>query len=228
MSESEESVSTVSPASSVTSSPTVLPKSPLQKNVALTGVTAQRPTLGHPSTAVMVTAAIKTLNDKKGTTLHAIKKYLAVHYQIDSTKSAPYIRRYLKAAVTKGDLIQTNGTGANGKFKLPIEVKKPAVKKKKAVVAKKKKPDAKKPTAVKAVTSAKRKSIDGTTTLSNVKKSKKVTTTVIKPKLKTVKAVAKDSTAKTKKVESAAIKSKTAKVVAKTAPAKKTVAPKKK
>jgi len=217
----------VSPASSVASSPTVLPKSPLQKDVALTGVTAQRPTLGHPSTAVMVTAAIKTLNDKKGTTLQAIKKYLAVHYQMDSTKSAPYIRRYLKAAVTKGDLIQTNGTGAKGKFKLPIEVKKPAVKKKKAVVAKKK-PDAKKPTAVKAVTSAKRKSIDGTTTLSNVKKSKKVITTAVKPKLKTVKAVAKDSTAKTKKVESAAIKSKTAKVVAKTAPAKKAVATKKK
>uniref|UniRef100_A0A2S2NQI6 Histone H1-III n=1 Tax=Schizaphis graminum TaxID=13262 RepID=A0A2S2NQI6_SCHGA len=228
MSESEDSV--VSTASSATSSPTALPKSPLQKDVALTGVTAQRPTLGHPSTAVMVTAAIKTLNDKKGTTLQAIKKYLAVHYQMDSTKSAPYIRRYLKAAVTKGDLIQTNGTGANGKFKLPIEVKKPAVKKKKAVVAKKK-PDAKKPTAVKPVTSTKRKSIDGTTmtTLSNVKKSKKVTKTVVKPKPKTVKAVATDSTNKTKKAESAAIQSKTtAKVVAKKAPAKKAAAPKKK
>ncbi|XP_026809110.1 histone H1-like [Rhopalosiphum maidis] len=228
MSESEESVSTVSPVSSVASSPTVLTKSPVQKDVALTGVTAQRPTLGHPSTAVMVTAAIKTLNDKKGTTLQAIKKYLAVHYQMDSAKSAPYIRRYLKAAVTKGDLIQTNGTGAKGKFKLPIEAKKPAAKKKKAVVTKKK-PDAKKPTAVKAVTSTKRKSIDGTTTtLSNVKKSKKVITTVVKPKPKTVKGVAKDSTAKTKKMESAANKSKTAKVVVKKVPAKKAAAPKKK
>jgi len=176
----------------------------------------------------MVTTAIKTLNDKKGSTLQAIKKYLAVNYHVNLTKFSPFICKYLKTAVAKGDLIQTKGTGALGNFKLPIEVKKPAVKKKKAVVAAtlvtKKKPDAKNTTAVKSATSGKRSSIEGTKE-SNAKKSKNVTTTVakgVKPKSKTVKkVVAKNSPAKTKKVGSAVIKSKISKVVAKKAPIKK-------
>jgi len=233
MTESEDSVSTnYSPTSSPASSPTTLPKSPVKKKEV--AVTVQKPTLAHPSTAVMVTAAIKTLNDKKGSTLQSIKKYLALNYQVNLTKFSPFICKYLKTAVAKGNLIQTKGSGALGNFKLPIEVKKPAVKKKKAVVVAvpvtKKKPDAKKTTAVvKTATSGKRSSIEGTKE-SNAKKSKKVTTVVkgVKPKSKTVKkVVTKNSPTKTKNVGSAAIKSKTSKVVVKKTPVKK-VAPKKK
>lgn len=229
MTESEDSVSI---NSSPASSPTTLPKSPVIKNEV--AVTVQMPTVAHPSTAVMVTVAIKTLNDKKGSTLQAIKKYLALNYHVNLTKFSPFICKYLKTAVAKGDLIQTKGSGALGYFKLPIEVKKPAVKKKKAVVAAvpvtKKKPDAKKTTAVKTATSGKRSSIEGTKE-SSAKKSKKVTTTVVKgvkPKSKTAKkVVAKNSPTKIKKVGSASIKSKTSKVVAKKTPVKK-AAPKKK
>lgn len=228
MTESEDSVSI---NSSPASSPTTLPKSPVKKNEV--AVTVQMPTLAHPSTAVMVTAAIKTLNDKKGSTLQAIKKYLALNYHVNLNKYSPFICKYLKTAVTKGDLIQTKGSGASGYFKLPIEVKKPAVKKKKAVVVAvpvtKKKPDAKKTTAVKTTTSGKRSSIEGTKE-SSAKKSKKVTTVVkdVKPKSKTVKkVVAKNSPTKIKKVGSASIKSKTSKVIAKKTPVKK-AAPKKK
>lgn len=245
MTESEDSVSTnfspnssrasspaSSPTSSPASSPTILQKSPVKKKEV--AVTVQRPTLAHPSTAVMVTAAIKTLNDKKGSTLQAIKKYLSVNYNVNLTKFAPFVCKYLKTAVAKGDLIRTKGSGALGYFKLPIEVKKPSVKKKKAVVATapvtKKKSDAKKKTAVKIATSGKRSSIEGTKA-SNVKKPKKVTTSVVKgvkSKSKTVKkVVVKNSPAKTKKVGSAAIKSKTSKVVAKKAPVKKAAAKKK-
>lgn len=245
MTESEDSVSsnsspTSSPVSSPASSPapspspppTILAKSPVKKEEV--AVIVQRPTLAHPPTAVMVTAAIKTLNDKKGSTLQAIKKYLALNYHVNLTKFSPFICKYLKTAVVKGDLIQTKGSGALGNFKLPIEVKKPAVKKKKTVVAivpvTKKKPDAKKTTAVKTATSGKRSSIEGTKE-SDAKKSKKVTTTVVKgvkPKSKTVKkVVAKNSPTKTKKVGSAAIKSKTSKVVAKKTPVKKTASKKK-
>lgn len=223
MAESEDSVSI---NSSPASSPTTLPKSPVKKNEV--AVTVQMPTLAHPSTAVMVTAAIKTLNDKKGSTLQAIKKYLALNYHVNLNKYSPFICKYLKTAVTKGDLIQTKGSGASGYFKLPIEVKK-----KKAVVVAvpvtKKKPDAKKTTAVKTTTSGKRSSIEGTKE-SSAKKSKKVTTVVkdVKPKSKTVKkVVAKNSPTKIKKVGSASIKSKTSKVIAKKTPVKK-AAPKKK
>lgn len=99
----------------------------------------------HPTTAVMVIAAIKALNEKKGSSLSAIKKYTSTNYNVDSTKLAPFIRKFLKAAVIKGSLLQTNGTGAMGHFKLPVEVKK------KSTVAKKLKSNA----SVKKVTSKK-------------------------------------------------------------------------
>jgi len=102
----------------------------------------------HPSTAVMVVAAIKGLNEKKGSSLSAVKKYMSTNYKVDSAKLAPFIRKFLKAAVVKGSLLQTNGIGAMGHFKLPVEVKKSAatVKKPSAVVVKRvaaKKPAAK-------------------------------------------------------------------------------------
>lgn len=196
-----------SPASTLSSlSPTVvLPKSSIKKD--LTVKRPPRPTLAHPSTAVMVTTAIKSLKDKKGSTLPAIKKYMAINYQLDSSKFAPYIRRYLKSAVAKGDLIQTNGTGANGNFKLPAVEKKPVANKQAAV---KKKKEAKKPLVKK--TSGKRRSIEGTTTatttVSKAKKPKKVVTDdVIKTKTKKkVEVTAKTSPAKPKNSKSVAKK----------------------
>jgi len=178
----------------------------------------------------MVTTAIKSLKDKKGSTLPSIKKYMAIHYQVDSAKFAPYIRRYLKSAITKGELIQTNGTGANGNFKLPAAEKKPVKKEKKPVAKKKegvlvkKKPEAKKPIAKKTptVTSGKRRSIEGTTTtstttaVSKAKKPKKVLTDVVKPKAKkTVEVAAKASPVKPKISKSVAKKASTKKVVPK-------------
>ncbi|XP_008190049.1 histone H1-like [Acyrthosiphon pisum] len=102
----------------------------------------------HPSTAVMVIAAVKELNEKKGSSLPAIKKYMSTNYKVDSTKLAPFIRKFLKAAVVKGTLLQTNGTGAMGHFKLPVEVKKkPATVKKPSAAVVKRVVAAKKPTA---------------------------------------------------------------------------------
>ncbi|XP_050533606.1 histone H1A, sperm-like [Daktulosphaira vitifoliae] len=86
----------------------------------------------------MVTSAIKNLKEKKGSSLPAIKKYLAANYKVDAAKLAPFIRKFLKAAVAKGTLVQTNGSGASGHFKLAAEAK--AVKK----AVPKKKPAAKK------------------------------------------------------------------------------------
>merc|ERR1712173_72778 len=91
--------------------------------------------MGPPSSA-MVKASIKALADKKGSSLAAIKKYVAANYKVDIVKIAPYIRKALKKGVEAKTLIQVKGS-----YKVAKEekVKKPKVKKPKA-----KKPKAKK------------------------------------------------------------------------------------
>lgn len=97
----------------------------------------------HPPTAQMVNSAIKDLKERSGSSLSAIKKYLAANYKVDAEKLAPFIKKYLKAAVTNGNLIQTKGKGASGSFKLPPGSAKKA-EKAEAAIAKKKKPATKK------------------------------------------------------------------------------------
>lgn len=72
----------------------------------------------HPRTSEMVTAAIKSLKERGGSSLQAIKKYIAAHYKLDAEKLAPFIKKYLKSAVVAGELVQTKGKGASGSFKL--------------------------------------------------------------------------------------------------------------
>ena len=109
----------------------------------------------HPPVASMVNAAIKNLKDRKGSSLAAIKKYIAANYKVDVAKLAPFIRRYLKKAVADGKLSQTKGSGASGSFKIgkttgeekvkkAKKAKKPAAKKAKKSPKKAKKPAAKK------------------------------------------------------------------------------------
>ena len=120
----------------------------------------------HPPVASMVNAAIKELKDRKGSSLAAIKKYIAANYKVDVAKLAPFIRRYLKKAVADGKLNQTKGSGASGSFKLakaaaedkPKKVKKSPKKAAKKPAAKKTpKKAAKKPAAKKAKTPKKEK-----------------------------------------------------------------------
>ena len=119
----------------------------------------------HPPVATMVMAAVTGLKDRKGSSLAAIKKYIAANNKVDVAKLAPFIRRFLKKAVTDGKLVQPKGTGASGSFKMgakpkeekPKKVnkaaKKPAAKKEK----KAKKPKTpKKPKAKKATKSPKK------------------------------------------------------------------------
>ncbi|ODN05723.1 Histone H1 [Orchesella cincta] len=77
----------------------------------------------HPPTAEMVAAAIKGLGERQGSSLKAIKKYIADNYKVDVDKLAPFIRRYVKTAVTNGGLVQVKGKGANGSFRLPAGAK---------------------------------------------------------------------------------------------------------
>lgn len=75
----------------------------------------------HPPTSDMVNAAIKNLKERGGSSLQAIKKYISANYKVDAEKLAPFIRKYLKAAVASGTLTQPKGKGASGSFKLSVK-----------------------------------------------------------------------------------------------------------
>ena len=112
----------------------------------------------HPPTSSMVVAAVKALKERNGSSLPAIKKYIAANYKVDIVKLAPFIKKALRSLTEKGKLTQTKGKGASGSFKLAASAKaekpKKASKPKKAKSPKKKaaakKPAAKKPAAKKS------------------------------------------------------------------------------
>lgn len=119
---------------------TATPKKPAKKAAA---------PAAHPPTSQMVKAAIRALKERKGSSLAAIKKYITANYKADGQKLAPFIRRYLKKAVEKGEITQVKGTGASGSFRLN-KAEKAEKKPKKKPAAKKPKKAAKKPAAKKA------------------------------------------------------------------------------
>lgn len=88
------------------------------KSAAAGGVKKAKAKPTHPKTSEMVNNAIKELKERSGSSLQAIKKYIAAQYKVDAEKLAPFIRKYLKSAVESGALIQTKGKGASGSFKL--------------------------------------------------------------------------------------------------------------
>merc|ERR1712173_293741 len=98
-------------------------------------------------TSAMVAAAIKALKERGGSSLPAIKKYIAANYKCDVVKPAPFIRKALKKGVESKKLVQVKASYKMGKEEKP---KKP--KKKPAKKAKSPKKAAKKPAAKKAKT----------------------------------------------------------------------------
>merc|ERR1712109_169384 len=91
----------------------------------------------HPPSAVMVLAAVKALKDKKGSSLPAIKKYIAANYKVDVAKISPFIRKAIKKLVADKKLIQTKASFKAAKEEKPKKVKKPKAKKPKAKKPKK-------------------------------------------------------------------------------------------
>lgn len=172
-----ESSVNVTMADSATSTPAPATTTPKKSKAAASKKPRAKP--AHPPTSDMVNAAIKNLKERGGSSLQAIKKYIAANYKVDAEKLAPFIRKYLKSAVVAGTLTQPKGKGASGSFKLSVkgeskstapgkkEVKKPAAakpkgeKKAKATAAKRtaKKPAAAKPKVAKPAKSPKAKKV---------------------------------------------------------------------
>merc|ERR1712088_375558 len=94
----------------------------------------------HPTVAVMIEAAISNLKERTGSSLVAIKKYIATNYKVDVVKLNPHIKKSLINGVEKKTLIRVKGKGASGSFKLGKSEKSEKSKKKafkKTVAAKK-------------------------------------------------------------------------------------------
>lgn len=96
---------------------TTTPASP-KKTAKAKGDKKAKAKPSHPPTAQMVQAAIKSLKERGGSSLQAIKKYIAANYKVDVEKLSPFIKKYLKSAVASGALVQTKGKGASGSFKI--------------------------------------------------------------------------------------------------------------
>merc|ERR1712088_1138531 len=128
----------------------------------------------HPPSAVMVLAAVKALKESKGSSLAAIKNYIAANNKVDIVKISPFIRKAVKKLVADKKIAQTKGVGASGRFK----------------AVKAEKPKAKKPAAKKSPKKAAKKA--KTPKKSAAKKVKKAKT----PKKAAKKPVAKKAAAK--------------------------------
>merc|ERR1712156_211415 len=107
----------------------------------------------HPPTSAMIAAAIKALKERNGSSLAAIKKYIAATYKVDVVKLAPFIRKALKKGVEAKKLIKVKASYKLAKEEKKPKAKKPKAKKPKAKKVKKSpKKAAKKPAAKKAKT----------------------------------------------------------------------------
>merc|ERR1712088_1234021 len=113
------------------------------------GAKAKKPEASHPTSSVMVKAALENLKERKGSSLAAIKKYIGTNYKADPVKMSVFIKKALKSGVEKKTILQVKGVGASGSFKLA----KPKPKKK--VAAKSKPAAAKKATPKKKVEKSK-------------------------------------------------------------------------
>ena len=74
-----------------------------------------------PPVAEMVPTAIRALRDnpRKGSSLAAIKGFMAEEWGINVQTYAPKIKKYILKAVESGEVVQTKGKGASGRFTVP-------------------------------------------------------------------------------------------------------------
>lgn len=85
----------------------------------------------HPPFINMITEAVSNLKDRKGSSRVAIFKFITAKYTLGDqvNKTNAHLRSALKKGVVSKVLVQTNGIGANGRFRLAVAEKPPAVKK---------------------------------------------------------------------------------------------------
>lgn len=165
----------------------------------------------HPSFKDMITAAIKALADKKGTSRHAIRKYILANNKVSETAMKTNLNKSLAKMLANNQIAHPKAS--TGMYKLAKVEAKPG----------KAKPKTKKTVGAKKRTATKKPKADGGAKKTPSKKSRAKKTTT--PAKKAVKKPVK-KTVKKKAVKKPAAK-KTPKKAAKR-PAKKATAAKKK
>ena len=106
-------------------------------SIMAVSISKKKSTPTHPPCIDMIVAAITNLKEKKGSSVQAIKKYIAANFSADMDKLATHIKKAFITGVASGKLVQTKGKGASGSFKL--NAKTVDTKEKKAKEAAKKK-----------------------------------------------------------------------------------------
>jgi histone H1/5 len=115
--------STSAPISSV---PNVTASSPKKTKKATKGKSTQGSS--HPKYSDMIKSALKSLNDRGGSSRAAILKFVLANYSLDPVQANQHLKLALKNGVKSKSFKQTKGNGASGSFKL-AEGGKPAKKK---------------------------------------------------------------------------------------------------
>lgn len=78
-----------------------------------------------PKYTVMVEEAVKSMNERGGSSRQAIQKYVKANYPVNENSDSR-VKSALKKCVEKERLVQTKGKGASGSFKLSRVVKEEA------------------------------------------------------------------------------------------------------
>ena len=158
----------------------------------------------HPTYAVMVAAALKAGDQRKGCSLKAVSNYVQTNYSVGANHGSN-LKLCIRRELTKGNIVNKTGNGCQGSFKLA------------AKVVKAKKPAPKK-VAAKSPSKAKPKKSSGNAAAAKAKKAAKPKKKVSAKKV--TKSPAKKPAVK-KPVKSPAKKPAAKKPVAKKAPKKK-------
>ncbi|KAL1386812.1 hypothetical protein pipiens_012789 [Culex pipiens pipiens] len=77
----------------------------------------------NPPIADMIIEAMETLEDRKGITLQAIKRFMDEAYGVDPQRLSVRIKKAILAKVDSGDIIRVQANGGQGRFRLkPFKV----------------------------------------------------------------------------------------------------------
>merc|ERR1711931_260465 len=83
----------------------------------------------HPPYATMITAAIKGLGDKKGSSRQAIFKYVVANNKVDAAKAAVRVRLALKKMIAAKKVVAAAAAGKKGAGSFKLPAKEPKAKK---------------------------------------------------------------------------------------------------
>ncbi|XP_037079038.1 histone H1E-like [Pollicipes pollicipes] len=103
------------------------PAGGLHATAAKTKVPRAKP--AHAPTGEMVQGAVKGLKERDGSSLTAIKEYIAANFKVGAEKLVSFIQRVPKSGETSGALVRAKVMGSSSSFKVLVAIRgKPAKK----------------------------------------------------------------------------------------------------